>query len=147
MRRLGSGRHAYYFDFADYIDNQKRGQPPFTSAVGTMLALHQRLEEIREQGIDEAVAQHRRRASFFREELKALPVTVPDIPLSNCCTPVLFPKGNAMEVYEALVTKYDIVLTPSGGALRNKQLRVGHLGNLTLEDLADLIEKLNGELT
>ena len=51
-----------------------------------------------------------------------------------------------MEVYEALVTKYDIVLTPSGGGLRDKQLRVGHLGNLTLEDLADLIEKLNGEL-
>ena len=147
LKRLGRGRHAYYLDFGDYIENQKRGQPPFTSAVGTMLALHQRLEAIRRQGIDEAVAQHRRRAAFFRGELRALPVTVPDIPLSNCCTPIVFPEGNAMEVYEALVSKYDIVLTPSGGGLRDKQLRVGHLGNLTIEDLADLIEKLNGELT
>ena len=146
LERIGRGRHAYYFDFADYIENQKRGQPPFTSAVGTLLAMHQRLEAIRAQGVDEVIEELKKRAALFRERLRELPVTVPDIPLSNCCTPVVFPKGNAWEVYEALISKYDIVLTPSGGALRDKQLRVGHLGNLTLEDLEDLADKLGEEL-
>lgn len=144
--RLGKGPRAYYFDFLNYIENQKRGQPPFTSAVGTMLALHQRLESISKQGIDAVNAEHAVRAAYFRERIRDLPVKLPDIPLSNSCTPILFPKRNASAVYEALREKYGIVLTPSGGDWKDLQLRVGHLGNLTLGDYDDLIEKLKGEL-
>ena len=144
--RLGQGPRAYYFDFKDYIDNQRRGQPPFTSAVGTMLALHQRLGTIAEQGIDAVNAEHAERAAHFRELIKDLPLRLPGIPLSNSCTPILFPSENATAVYEALREKYDITLTPSGGDWKEKQLRVGHLGNLTLGDYDDLVLKLRGEL-
>ena len=71
-----------------------------------------------------------------------LPVEIPEIPLSNCCTPLVFPERNAFAVYTELVEKYDIYLTPSGGALKDVQLRVGHLGNLSLEDFDDLIAKM-----
>jgi len=146
MAHLGNGRGAYYFNFKSYIDNQQRGQPPFTSAVGTMLALHQRLEDLMKEGIEQINALHAKRAFYFRKLIQALPLHVPNIPLSNCCTPVIFPKENAMDIYEALKEKYNIFLTPSGGAWKNKQLRVGHLGNLTLRDYDDLMEKLRGEL-
>ena len=144
--RLGRGPRAYYFDFKDYIDNQRRGQPPFTSAVGTMLALHQRLECIDRQGIDVVNAEHAERAAHFRDLIKDLPLGLPEIPLSNSCTPILFPGENATAVYDALREKYDITLTPSGGDWKDKQLRVGHLGNLTLGDYDDLVLKLRGEL-
>lgn len=144
--RLGRGDRAYYFDFEDYIDNQRRGQPPFTSAVGTMLALHQRLECIDRQGIDVVNAEHAERAAHFRDLIKDLPLGLPEIPLSNSCTPILFPGENATAVYDALREKYDITLTPSGGDWKDKQLRVGHLGNLTLGDYDDLVLKLRGEL-
>lgn len=144
--RLGRGPRAYYFDFKDYIDNQRRGQPPFTSAVGTMLALHHRLECIDRQGIDVVNAEHAERAAHFRDLIKDLPLGLPEIPLSNSCTPILFPGENATAVYDALREKYDITLTPSGGDWKDKQLRVGHLGNLTLGDYDDLVLKLRGEL-
>ena len=144
--RLGRGPRAYYFDFKDYIGNQRRGQPPFTSAVGTMLALHQRLECIDRQGIDVVNAEHAERAAHFRDLIKDLPLGLPEIPLSNSCTPILFPGENATAVYDALREKYDITLTPSGGDWKDKQLRVGHLGNLTLGDYDDLVLKLRGEL-
>lgn len=144
--RLGKGPRAYYFDFEDYINNQRRGQPPFTSAVGTMLSLHQRLDSIMAQGIEAVNYEHAQRAKHFRELIKELPLNLPDIPLSNSCTPILFPQENATTVYEAIKEKYDIILTPSGGDWKDKQLRVGHLGNLTLDDYDDLIEKLRGEL-
>lgn len=146
LERVGRGKRAYYFDFADYLENQKRGQPPFTSAVGTMLALHERLKTVNEKGIDAMNALHADRASYFRSALRELPLQMPDIPLSNSCTPVLFPERNATEVYEALSAKYGIYLTPSGGDWKDIQLRVGHLGNLDTEDYDDLIEKLKGEL-
>lgn len=144
--RLGNGSRAYYFDFEDYINNQRRGQPPFTSAVGTMLALHQRLESIMMLGIDAVNDEHAQRAKYFRRLIKDLPLNLPDIPLSNSCTPILFPKENASAVYETMKEKYGIVLTPSGGDWKDKQLRVGHLGNLTLDDYDDMVQKLEGEL-
>ncbi len=144
--RLGNGNHAYYFDFENYIKNQKRGQPPFTSAVGTILSLHQRLGAVMKQGVGAVNAEHAARAQHFRELIKKLPLNVPDIPLSSCCTPVIFPDNNAVTVYENIKEKYDIFLTPSGGDWKEKQLRVGHLGNLSLEDYDDLIDKLTGEI-
>lgn len=146
VEKLGNGPHAYYFDYQDYINNQRRGQPPFTSAVGTMLALHQRLESITAKGINAVNDEHAQRARHFRELIKDMPLNLPDIPLSNSCTPILFPKGNASAVYEAMKEKYEIILTPSGGDWKDKQLRVGHLGNLTLDDYDDLVQKLEGEL-
>ena len=144
--RLSTGPRAYYFDFEDYINNQRRGQPPFTSAVGTMLTLHQRLESIMAKGITAVNDEHVQRADHFRELIKDLPLNLPDIPLSNSCTPILFPKEDASVVFEAMKEKYEIILTPSGGDWKEKQLRVGHLGNLKLDDFDDLVEKLRGEL-
>lgn len=145
-RRLGQGSSCFYFDFKRYITNQLRGQPPFTSAVGTMLSLHQRLESIRMKGIDAVNAEHAARANYFRKLLKDLPLVIPSFQLSNCCTPVLFPKENASEVYENLKNKHSIYLTPSGGDWKDKQLRIGHLGNLVLNDYDFLIQKLREEL-
>ena len=137
---------SYYFDFNFYLENQKRGQPPFTSAIGTMLSLHQRLSSILEKGVENEIALHAERASYFRKNLSALLLQIPDIPLSNCCTPILFPKENATAVYESLKEKDDLILTPSGGDWKDLQLRVGHMGNLTLEDYDLLLEKLGEEL-
>lgn len=144
--RVNRNRAPYYFDFNAAIDNQRRGQTPFTCPAGTMLALHQRLSYILETGIKETVALHARRAAYFREKVARLPVEIPEIPLSNCCTPLLFPKENARSVFENLKNRYGLVLTPSGGEWKNKQLRVGHLGNLGDADFDLLICKLEEEL-
>ncbi|MEG1408032.1 MAG: aminotransferase class V-fold PLP-dependent enzyme, partial [Ruthenibacterium sp.] len=144
--RILREKPVFYFDFANYIENQKRGQPPFTSAVGTMLALHQRLRHIVEIGVDKEIEIHANRAQYFREKIKKLPVSVPTYKMSNSCTAVIFDDIDASEIYRNLKEKYGIILTPSGGILQSKQLRVGHLGNLELEDYDDLIEKLEKEL-
>ncbi len=144
--QLGRGVGSFYFDFRSYIDNQRRGQPPFTSAVGTMLALHERLHDINARGVGNINLEHKERADYFRSLACKLPLEIPGIPLSNSVTPIVFPNENATEIYERMKNKYEIILTPSGGDWKNKQLRVGHLGNLKLNDYDDLIEKLEGEL-
>ena len=136
--RACSAKASYYFDLNTYIENQKRGQPPFTSAIGVMLALCERLETINTAGMEETVNMHKERAQFFRNAIKGIPVEIPKFPLSNCCTPVLFPEGNAQEIYRRFRDKYGFVLTPSGGSLGDVMLRVGHMGNITLDDLGML---------
>ena len=125
-----------------------------------MLALHQRLKSIHKKGVSEENILHAARATYFRkglltlsEELSGISqnaahcITIPDVPLSNSCTPVIFSNKNATVIYESLKDKYGIYLTPSGGDLKDLQLRVGHLGNLTLKDYDVLLEKLKEELT
>lgn len=128
------GTELMYFDFRDYLKNGERGQTPFTPAVGILLTLHTRLAGICADGLENVRSSIRNLAQDFRDKVAELPVEIPDFPHSNALTPIYFPAGNAKAVYETLYEKYDITVTPSGGALADYLLRVGHIGNLTTED-------------
>ena len=132
-----------YFDFQDHLKNGERGQTPFTPAVGTLLTLHRRLERIASEGLEHIQDSIRALAVDFRKKITGLPVKIPDYPLSNALTPIYFPSEIAKQVYETLYKKYALNVTPSGGALVNSLLRVGHIGNLTAEDNDRLIHALH----
>ena len=132
-----------YLNLADYFENQKRGQPPFTSAVSIVRMLSQRLDTVDKAGVDAVVAQHHERAVYFRTKAKRLGLTMPGYRLSNSCTPLIFPKRNAKQIYQYLSEKYSLVVTPSGGAQADSELRVGHLGNLQLSDYDVLLDKMS----
>ncbi|MDR1953247.1 MAG: aminotransferase class V-fold PLP-dependent enzyme [Clostridiales Family XIII bacterium] len=136
-----------YFDFNDYAVNAKRGQTPFTPAVGVVIAMRERLAAIDEIGVDVCIRNTARMATAFRERLCRPPIKIPSYKLSNAVTPLIFEAGNAKEMYRALIERHGIYLNPNGGQLADKVLRVGHLGNLTLQDhmeLADILRDVCG---
>jgi len=140
-----------YFDFLDAEANALRGQTPFTPAIGLILALRERLEKLEEEGGYEAsVARTKALAEDFRERigplLKEGVIAMPSYPLSNACTPLVFPNGGAKKVYETLALKKGIWLNPNGGELADNVLRVGHLGDITKEDSEMLAALLTGIL-
>ncbi|MDR3305878.1 MAG: aminotransferase class V-fold PLP-dependent enzyme, partial [Clostridiales Family XIII bacterium] len=138
LRRMNRVRpFSLYFDFKDYAANGARGQTPFTPAVGILMALQQRLLSIEQSG--GAAASIRgisALAADFRARARMLPAALPRYPLSNACTPLLFPRGGAAETYRILAQEYDVWLNPNGGEHKDRILRVGHLGNLTESDNA-----------
>lgn len=132
-----------YFDFKAYLRDGERGQTPFTPAVGTLIQLNQRLNEIDMFGIEKETERIAGLAAHFRKEIKDLPLTIASNSLSNAVTPLLVREEvNAYEIFEKLEDKYGIWICPSGGELRNRMFRVGHIGNLTLEDNNVLIDAL-----
>ena len=70
-RRLA--RRSYYFDFPRHLADLERGQTPFTPAVGLILQLERRLEEIFAQGSEREVARVRHLAGHFRGLISGLP--------------------------------------------------------------------------
>ena len=48
----------------------------------------------------------------------------------------------AKELFNILSRKYGIWVCPNGGELAEKVFRVGHIGNITKEDIDKLIEAL-----
>lgn len=130
-----------YLDFKTHIQDMKRGQTPFTPAVEILLALNWRLKQIRSMGMEKLVNRTAMLADGFRKSAKEAGFKVPDYPLSNALTPLILEPG-ARTFYERLKEEYELVVTPSGGELENKLIRVGHLGNLCEEDYDRLLEAM-----
>lgn len=131
-----------YFDYNDYLLNMDRGQTPFTPAVGIIQQLKQRIETIVKNGIESEVEKHKKLAEEFRTMCKEAGINVPEFPKSNALTTIEFPKENALEVFGILKDEYGLMLTPSGGTVGKKILRVGHLGARCIEDYVEVIEKI-----
>jgi len=135
-----------YFDFKDYISNIKRGQTPFTPAVGVCFELADMLHKIDQQGVDARVAEVRERADYFRNLIKDLPVRIPEFPLSNAVTPVIFEDGMAMGLFAHLKDTCHLMINPSGGALAGSRIRVSHVGDLALSDYDELVNEIKAYL-
>ena len=132
-----------YFDFKDYLNNIKRGQTPYTPPVCIMYELQDMLKLINANGgIESRLKEVKEKAIYFREKAKEIGLKIPDYPLSNMLTPLEFEDINAYDIIQVLKDRYRIFVNPCGGELANKLLRVSHIGNTTIEDIDDLLEKL-----
>ncbi|WP_207736051.1 aminotransferase class V-fold PLP-dependent enzyme [Eubacterium sp. 1001713B170207_170306_E7] len=131
-----------YFDFRDYIKNMERGQTPFTPCVGILYELNDMLKKIDQESIERHLNRVRALCENFRESIKNLPISIPDYPLSNGMTPIIFEKPIAKELFESLKNQYGIYVNPTGGKLKERLVRIAHIGNLTIEDNQMLIEHL-----
>ena len=135
--------NSYYFDFRSYFRNIERGQTPFTTAVSIMYELKDMLGLIgRSGGKDAWIAKVQDKAKYFRKRAAELGLKIPDDPKSYTVTPVLLEGVNANEVVKYLRENYKICVNPCGGELGSKMFRVAHIGNTTIADIDELLDKL-----
>lgn len=126
----------YYLSLKSALDNQERGQTPWTPAVGTLIQINARLNEIAKVGLEAVKANTRRIAEDFRARIAKYPFHIVSDSLSNAVTP-LSPDNEAVkahELFEILKDEYDIIICPNGGAMKDKVFRIGHIGYHTIED-------------
>ena len=131
-----------YLNLSDYLTNQERGQLPYTPAIGLLVQLHQRLDDIRGVGLTALCQEHRSRALKFRKMLDGLPFRfLPERP-SNALTALVCEAVNAFELVETLRENYGIEAAPNSGALRDTVFRISHMGAQNSADLEALIASL-----
>lgn len=132
-----------YFNLKDALENQVRGQTPFTPAVGILLQIHERLKEIDEcGGVDAEVDRVAAQAADFREKIKNMPLKLISESPANGVTCVHPIKSNAYDIFLRLKDEYGIWICPNGGKLKNEFFRVGHIGSLTHKDNTTLVNAL-----
>lgn len=141
-RVLKSNWRSLYFDFKDYAENFKRGQTPFTPAVGICLEMNASLNMIENIGLENHLYRIREQAEDFRAKIKILPVSIPKYKLSNALTPIIFETDSAYKIFEELKERYYIFVNPTGGELHEKSLRIAHIGNLTKDDNSVLVNRM-----
>lgn len=132
-----------YFNLCDALRNGERGQTPFTPAVGTLLQINARLKEIAKAGGAETeIKRTQELAQDFRERIKDLPLEIVSQSLSNAVTPVHPTNVSAYDIFLTLKDEYGIWVCPNGGEMADKVFRVGHIGNLTIDDNTVLVNAL-----
>lgn len=132
-----------YFDLRNALKNGERGQTPFTPAVGTLLQINARLKEVEKNGGAEfEIKRTQELAQDFRDRIKDLPFEIVSQSLSNAVTPIHPTNVSAYNIFLTLKDEYGIWVCPNGGEMADKVFRVGHIGNLTIDDNTALINAL-----
>lgn len=140
----GNNVRSLYLDLKSALKNAERGQTPFTPAVGTLLQIHARLKAIEAMGgVEAETAKIAALAADFRSRIADLPVTICSEALSNAVTPLMTHNCSAYDVFTILKDEYGIWVCPNGGAYQDKIFRVGHIGELTVEDNRVLSDALH----
>lgn len=131
-----------YFDLKQYLKDMERGQTPFTPAVGIIYQLYRQVKHLEQVGVERAIAYHQQLAEHFRGCCQEQGIEIPDFPMSNALTTVLFPDGNAVKVVKELKHNHKMMVTPNGGIYEDKIVRVGHLGVHRKEEYEELAKLL-----
>lgn len=132
-----------YLDLKSALQNGERGQTPFTPAVGILLQIHARLKQIEAHGgVESELERISNIARDFRERIKELPFEIVSESLSNAVTPLHPLRKSAYEIFLILKDEYQIWVCPNGGEMKDKVFRVGHIGDLSVEDNKKLIDAM-----
>lgn len=131
-----------YLDLKLALKNMKRGQTPWTPAVGILRQINVRLKEIDANGGAEAeIARCAELANYFRSKLieNNLPFEIVSESLSNAVTPLHPTTQSANEIFLKIKDEYGMWVCPNGGSMKDTIFRVGHIGYLQKEDYDKLI--------
>lgn len=123
-----------YWDWKDMVEINKTGYFPYTPATNLLYGLHEALEMLFEEGLDNVFARHERHGEATRRAVRAWGLEVlcknPD-EYSASLTAVLMPEGHsADELRKVILKNFNMSLGQGLTNLKDKVFRIGHLGDL-----------------
>ncbi len=144
----------FYFDLLRFEDQLEKLQTPTTPAVSLMYALAEQIQRIQAEGLPERLGRHALMAARCWEwvtEMAArglpLGVLAPAGRRSPTVTCVTLPEGLTGPDIVAEVAQEGFVIGAGYGKLKESSIRIGHMGDHTLEGLERLLEQLGAVLT
>jgi len=121
-----------YWDWSEMLAINPTGYFPSTPATNLLYGLHEALEMLTAEGLDNVFARHARFAEATRQAVRAwgLEILCADPALhSNSLTAVMMPEGHSADAFRKIVLDhFDMSLGAGLGKVAGKIFRIGHLG-------------------
>jgi len=139
----------FYFDLRRYLRFAERSETPFTPAVPLFYSLRAALSAILERGLDRWIRMHAvRAAALYRAfEEMGFEAFVRRPYRSRTVLSFKPPRGVSVGTLKAaLASRYGIYVAGGLGSLRDKILRVGNMGPISLRELVTLVAAVGVEL-
>lgn len=130
-----------YFDFKRYLNDMSRFQTPFTPTISIFYQLFARLGEIEKKGVEKYQKNARNLAHIFRKGIANLPLEFYSNDMPNAMSAVIpTDSKKASQIISYFKQNYNIILTPSGGDLSEKLIRISHMGDMKKSDIDYLVK-------
>jgi aspartate aminotransferase-like enzyme len=139
----------FYWDWARQRRAQAKGSTPSTPATSLVVALVEALGIVLRDGLETAFARHRALGRACRAGIKAIGLELysPDDDSAAVLTGALTPEGiDAVALRLALREAHGITIAGGHGDLVQRLFRIGHIGHVTIDDLAEALTAIEVEL-
>ncbi len=141
---------SFYFDWAAHKKAVEGDTTPFTPAVNLIVGLNQALKMIKDEGIENMNARHKRHSMALRKALRAINLELlvkDDKNASYSITSILPPEGISVpDIRSTMKKDYDIVVANGQNKLKDKIFRMGTLGFVCDRDLIAAVGALEATL-
>lgn len=138
---------SYYLNLKKYrkSGNAEPPETPYTPSVSLMYAMHEALNVIMEEGLNQRVKRHQLAAKATRNAIKALNLELfpKEEVSSTTVTAINIPEGvTDAELRGTMRNKYHVELAGGQDHLKGNVFRIGHMGNITHRELITTISAL-----
>jgi len=131
----------FYFDLAKARKSLATGETPWTPAVGVLFAMDAALEMLEREGYEHIFARHQACASAARAGLSALGYRLfaDQAHASKTVTSAWMPEGVEWSALNKEMRARGLVVAGGQDTLAGKILRIGHLGDVDVDDVVEAI--------
>ena len=141
---------SFYFDWGAYRKSTRANSTPFTPAVNLITGLNTALRMIKDEGIENVNARHKKYALALRKALRVINLDLlvkNDENASYSITSILPPEGVSVpDIRKYLKEDFDIVVANGQNQLKDKIFRMGTLGFVCERDLIASVGALEAVL-
>lgn len=145
----------HYFDLLDFERRIRDDQTPNTPAVHLLYALERQLGRVVEEGLDARLERHGRMASRTHGRVEELArrtgrpfgVLAPEGYRSPTVTAVNLPGDVSGRAVAAEMEDRGYVIGAGYGKLKEESVRIGHMGDHTIEELDAVLDTLEEVMT
>jgi aspartate aminotransferase-like enzyme len=132
----------FYFDLAKHREGIPKGQTPWTPAVGIFFQLAVALDLMEAEGREQVFARHAAAAAAARAGLAAMgfELFADQAHASHTVTSALVPEGVEWSALNQQFRSNGLQLAGGQGKMKGKLFRIGHLGDVTVDDIVTAIE-------
>jgi len=139
----------YYFDLSQFKKFAEKNQTPATPAVTTLYGLDIGLQLMRKEGREKIFRRHLAFRDYVRQEIKkmGLELFVSEDDASPTVTSIKVPAGvDNHEWLKILREKYGLVMAGGMGDVKEKIVRIAHMGYVNKEDLDEALKAIKNSL-
>lgn len=115
-----------------------------TPPINLIYALNEALNQIFSEGIEKRFERHRVLGEAFRRSMEALgfKLVAEKGYEADTVTALYYPEGIDDARFRELVAERNILISPGFGPLRGKTFRVGHMGNISVNELIAVVSAI-----
>jgi len=135
----------WYFDFVLLEKHRLKDSTPMTPAMSLIYALDFQLDRILAEGVEQRIARHAAMAKRAQEWAiaKGWPLLAPEGYRSQTLTVVRNPESFSLSAFNKFIAPRGLKLANGYGDLKDKTIRIAHMGEINMHDLDQLLAALD----